>query len=254
MSIEKLVPSREYEFDAISSAKPLCLVEDPSGECHFGTGATVWDAGLVLAKYLEKRCFQPVSATSTDANRFSQRAFPYPTRAIELGSGTGIVGLVFAHCLQHRRHQLVDTVETTEPDQVILTDKSELLPLMERNIAINPSISPSECQVTAMVMDWTDESVPSSLESMPIDVILLSDLLFDITLYDPLLDTLNRLASQNTEIILAFERRQFDQEAEFFAKFGQVFTFHDIKPHELHEQWQSEDIYVFSARKRQPLR
>ncbi|KAI9591945.1 putative methyltransferase-domain-containing protein [Syncephalis fuscata] len=242
MQVNQLKPSREYELDTEDEGVVLQLVEDPSGACHLGTGATVWDAGIVLAKYLEKRCQIAITSTS---NRYSQRPFPCPVRAVELGAGTGIVSLVLAHCLEARQQRLLSSIDGI--DEVIVTDKSNLIPLIRHNASLNSSTL-KQCQLTVQALDWTEDS--SLAIASPIDIILLSDTLFDATLYDPLLKTLNQLAGPQTEIILAYERREFDQEVHFFAKFGELFTFHDIKPHELHENWQSEDIYVFSAKRR----
>lgn len=57
-------------------------------QCYLGdVGCVVWDAAIVLAKYLETKSFHdPSSGVSVWAGR----------RVLELGSGTGVVGLMAA--------------------------------------------------------------------------------------------------------------------------------------------------------------
>eukprot|EP00882_Tetradesmus_deserticola_P020392 GHRQ01022031.1.p1 GENE.GHRQ01022031.1~~GHRQ01022031.1.p1 ORF type:complete len:180 (+),score=67.43 GHRQ01022031.1:225-764(+) len=88
----------------------LRLAQDPSSE-HLGT--TVWDASIVLAKYLEKNMRK---------GEFS-RPKASGKRAIELGAGMGLAGLAFA---------LIGA-------NVLLTDVAEVMPLLQRNYDNNLS-------------------------------------------------------------------------------------------------------------------
>lgn len=57
-------------------------------QCYMGdVGCVVWDAAIVLAKYLEtKQFYDP----STGVNHWAGK------RVLELGAGTGVVGLMAA--------------------------------------------------------------------------------------------------------------------------------------------------------------
>lgn len=57
-------------------------------QCYLGdVGCVVWDAAIVLAKYLEtKQFYDPSSGVNFWAGR----------RVVELGAGTGVVGLMAA--------------------------------------------------------------------------------------------------------------------------------------------------------------
>eukprot|EP00386_Alphamonas_edax_P013642 GDKI01042115.1.p1 GENE.GDKI01042115.1~~GDKI01042115.1.p1 ORF type:complete len:155 (+),score=51.38 GDKI01042115.1:210-674(+) len=52
---ESVLTNRPYEFDSRTPTGciELDMYQDPSGLWSAGIGATVWDAGLVLCKYLE---------------------------------------------------------------------------------------------------------------------------------------------------------------------------------------------------------
>ncbi|XP_021166304.2 protein-lysine methyltransferase METTL21D isoform X2 [Fundulus heteroclitus] len=78
-------------------------------------GCVVWDAAIVLAKYLEtKEFYDPPSGVNAWCGR----------TAVELGAGTGVVGLMAA----------------TLGAQVIVTDLEDLQTLLNTNIQENQSL------------------------------------------------------------------------------------------------------------------
>ncbi|GJJ69346.1 hypothetical protein EMPS_01692 [Entomortierella parvispora] len=283
--------SREYEFSDFS-IEPLEIYEDPSGILRGGVGSTIWDAAIVLAKYLERSPLIP-SSTST-------ATVPPPFRVLELGAGTGIVGLAVARLMQSRKI----------PGQVVLTDKENVLPLLQKNVDKNPC---PDVQLTAEELDWvavsgiparldpedstegeqgetkeeadpqllkptadsnlplptenaTKSDMPSSstassaaeatsaskLLNVAWDMVLLSDCIWISGLYEPLLGTLNLIlpVGSKGQLVIAFEKRKFNEEMEFFASLGKTFRFRDIKPEEQDPTWQSEDIYLFVCQRR----
>lgn len=68
---------REYELE--NDAGSLYLTQKEIGDVN----CVVWDAALVLAKYLEKKCLE-------------DEKFLKGKKVIELGAGLGCVGLVAA--------------------------------------------------------------------------------------------------------------------------------------------------------------
>lgn len=82
-------------------------------QCYIGdVGCVVWDAAIVLAKYLETKHFYD---SSKGVNAWAGR------RVLELGAGTGAVGLMAA----------------TLGAQVTVTDLQELQKLLKVNIHEN---------------------------------------------------------------------------------------------------------------------
>ncbi|OZJ06937.1 hypothetical protein BZG36_00114 [Bifiguratus adelaidae] len=221
------LPVRTYEFGD-PRVKSLELREDPTGQWAGGVGSTVWDAGLVLAKYIE-RLFGagPVPLDTTFASTAKTREFRLPEGAsvLELGSGTGLVGLVYARL----------SAGTTT--RVRLTDKQLSMPLLQQNISAN-NVSNAECSM----LDWEDTP-----NGQTYDIILLSDCLWHPPLYDSLIATLQTIAGSNTVILLAYEKRNFQAELEFWRKFSTRFSFTYVTEAELDDTWQSEDIFVFRA-------
>ncbi|RUS21957.1 putative methyltransferase-domain-containing protein [Endogone sp. FLAS-F59071] len=220
MATESLT-TREYVFEDDKIA-PLTMHEDPVGTWACGIGNTIWDAGLVLSKYIEKLSSQP-----------DQTIVKPEARVIELGSGTGLVGLVFAKCF-------------TDAERVVLTDKAACLPLLRKNVKENVETGP-ESRVVTEELDWERLDLGGSVLAGQYDVILLSDCLWHPPLYEPLVKALSAVAGPSTMVLMAYEKRNFDEELAFFKLFSQKFAFKDVKAEEQDERWQSEDIYVFKA-------
>ncbi|XP_047249144.1 protein-lysine methyltransferase METTL21D isoform X3 [Girardinichthys multiradiatus] len=85
-------------------------------QCYIGdVGCVVWDAAIVLSKYLETKQFYNPSA---GANVWCGRT------VVELGAGTGVVGLMAA----------------TLGAQVMVTDLEDLQSLLDANIQENKSL------------------------------------------------------------------------------------------------------------------
>ncbi|KAF9146000.1 Methyltransferase-like protein 21D [Mortierella sp. GBA39] len=276
--------SREYEFNNYS-IEPLEIYEDPSGLLHGGVGSTVWDTAIVLSKYLEK---SNILATSSATASRSKRT---TLNILELGSGTGLVGLAVARMLS----------STGQKARIVLTDKANVLPLLQRNMEKNPA---EGVELEARVLDWeavsgvkakvvakasgsepdqssSEETVPatksestttSEPSSSPVattttespdaddivstewDLVILSDCIWFPALYGPLTGTLIRLLGPETasssKLIVAFEKRNFSEEMEFFATLGKSFTFKDVKPEEQDSNYQSDDIFLFLCQRR----
>ncbi|KAF9149706.1 Methyltransferase-like protein 21D [Linnemannia schmuckeri] len=275
--------SREYEFNNYS-IEPLEIFEDPSGLLHGGVGSTVWDTAIVLSKYLEK---SNILATSSATASRSKRNI---LNILELGSGTGLVGLAVARLLSATGHKA----------RIVLTDKANVLPLLQRNMEKNPATG---IELEARVLDWeavsgvktevvekesglegdkssskgsvptteTDsttasESSPAATTVAPVapnaddivltewDLVILSDCIWFPALYAPLTGTLTRLlrpgSATSSKLIVAFEKRNFSEEMEFFEMLGKSFTFRDIKSEEQDPNYQSDDIFLFLCQRR----
>lgn len=209
-----------YEFDAsLHGTAPPALEIRQSASGVGGVGTTVWDSGLVLSRYLERR--------------FAERGDAWKEKKVlELGCGTGIVGLVAARLTK---------------GEVWVTDK--FVDLAVKNIELNDVKN-----ARAVELPWGREGVDSAKTAgLPgeFDAVLLADVVHWPELFDPLIETLNLLCGQEVEILLAYEKREFDKEVEFFAKFGEKFSFRDIKEDEQHEDFKGgEDIWLFTARRK----
>jgi predicted nicotinamide N-methyase len=181
---------------------------DPVGRLRAGTGATVWDSCMVLAKYFE-----------TAHQSYS------PKLILELGAGTGLLSIVLGHLYPNSR--------------IVSTDLSSVVPLLQHNID-NSNLQNIECKE----FDVTSQE---QLDFVP-DLIVMSDLITWPELYEPLVNTLGRIAGKDTKVVFSHESRNFEKEAHYYARLSKYFSFRHLNPNELDPVYQSEDIYVFVAK------
>merc|ERR1712045_950458 len=129
---------------------------------------------------------------------------------VELGCGTGIVGLMAASYGAH----------------VTLSDLKIYTQAIEENIEANTDIITGEAE--ARQIDWTEE-VPEDLLNKAATVLVCDCVYYEASL-DPLLRTISSLVMPTSEVILAYERRS-DKIAlykEFFLKANSTFSVTEI--------------------------
>ncbi|KAJ0616844.1 putative lysine methyltransferase, S-adenosyl-L-methionine-dependent methyltransferase [Helianthus annuus] len=162
----------------------LQFCQDPNSK-HLGT--TVWDASMVLVKYLEKNCRK---------GRFSPSKLK-GKRVIELGAGCGVAGFGMAMlgC------------------DVVSTDQVEVLPLLMRNVERNTSrimqMNPdadSIGSITAAELSWGNDDHIRALDP-PFDYIIGTDVVYAEHLLEPLLHTMLALSGPKTTILIGYEIR-----------------------------------------------
>ncbi|KPJ21344.1 Methyltransferase-like protein 21D [Papilio machaon] len=132
------------EIDIEICLKTLKIYQKLEGDVN----CVVWDASLVLAKYLETICQEKPDFLSG-------------TRVLELGSGLGVVGLTAA----------------TLGAQVTLTDLPEALPLLRLNISENKQkIGSMGGYAIAEVLEWGDNN--SDIHKQEFDMVVLADCVY----------------------------------------------------------------------------
>ncbi|KAJ7095091.1 putative methyltransferase-domain-containing protein [Mycena belliarum] len=134
-----------------------------------GCGGVAWPAGEVLAQYLVKQGLDSLQGK----------------KVLELGSGTGLVGLVAA--------MLGGTV--------CLTDQAPLLDIMRENVEKNKL---SELCVVAE-LNWGDP-IPTDIPRP--DVILAADCVYFEPAFPLLVRTLCDLIDVDTEVLFCYKKRR----------------------------------------------
>ena len=135
---QAVVASPAHSAEAKSTADGLC------------TGATVWDAGIILSAYLHRPRLERYRGGT----------------CIDLGSGTGIVGLAAAATGRFAR--------------VLLSDLPSVSPLLDANIRQNREMLQGE--VCVAPLRWEDAQAVRALKAShaPFDLILGGDLLYRV--------------------------------------------------------------------------
>ncbi|XP_072342688.1 EEF1A lysine methyltransferase 3-like [Scyliorhinus torazame] len=138
---------------------------------NLGVSAYVWDAGVALCQYFEK------------ANVIFNGK-----RVIELGSGTGIVGIL----------------ATLLGGDVTLTDQPNVLKQIEKNVIVNvPAACRHRLQIRPLIWGENHTDFPAAY-----DFILGSDIVYSSVTYPALVETLCYLANKGSTIYLSSELRK----------------------------------------------
>ncbi|KAF9245703.1 putative methyltransferase-domain-containing protein [Melanogaster broomeanus] len=158
------------------------------------TGLRTWRASLILAQYLIQH----------------SELVAY-TNVLELGSGTGFIGILVASL---QLHAVTSWTTDSHPDYtnmptVYLTDvNSVVLARCQNNVQLSCNRSSSHPHMEYRSLDWLDSlSFPESLSSLfgeaRADVVLGADIVFDPVLVCPLVKTLClALSSECTRLAL----------------------------------------------------
>ncbi|XP_073339963.1 protein N-lysine methyltransferase METTL21D [Pagrus major] len=195
-------------------------------QCYLGdVGCVVWDAAIVLAKYLETKQFHdPSSGVNVWAGR----------RVVELGAGTGAVGLMAA----------------TLGAQVTVTDLEDLQTLLKVNIQENQALL-SSGSITAKVLQWGEDVS----EFMPAPhYILMADCIYYEQSIIPLAESLKLLSGPDTCIICCYEQRTEGVnpkvERQFFELLQQNFSCEEIPSDKQDPEFSSPDIHILHIRRK----
>ena len=215
------------------------------------TGALVWDCGVAMATYLA--CVQRRHAgmgAAADRPAWTQTALPSVAgkRVLELGAGTGIVGLAAA---------------ALGAASVCATDLASQLPLLRRNVAAN-GVAPS-CNVEVEELCWSENwqhAYPRLAERAAagaFDWVVASDCVYGTASARPFAALVLALlrASPVTLLLLAYESRplppsEWNHGDEFFALMeaeGCVLSrLPDLGPSNEGEPWAREEISLWLGR------
>ncbi|XP_041070085.1 EEF1A lysine methyltransferase 3-like [Carcharodon carcharias] len=149
---------------------------------NLGYSAYVWEAGIFLCRYFEKESINFIGK-----------------KVIELGSGTGIVGIL----------------TTLLGGDVTLTDKPNILKQIENNVSINVP-PPCRHRVKTRPLIWGEEQTnfPTGY-----DFILGSDIVYSSAAYPALIETLRYLGRQGATIYLSSEIRNKSRSPSFHDDF-----------------------------------
>ncbi|TMS01461.1 Protein N-lysine methyltransferase METTL21A [Larimichthys crocea] len=178
---------------------------------QLGVAAVVWDAAVVMCVYLE-------------LGKVELRG----KEAIELGAGTGLVGIVAA---------LLGA-------KVTITDRQPALDFLSANVNVNV---PADLQGSVVVseLSWGE-----GLERYPaggFDLVLGADIVYLEDTFVPLLRTLEHLCSDSTVLLLACKIR-YKRDTDFLSMLRRRFTVEEVY-YDKHR-----DIHVYKSQKVTPAR
>jgi predicted nicotinamide N-methyase len=217
------------------------------------TASLVWDSAFVAIKYLEK-----VAKSTQFLLPRKQAKLTTPTRILELGSGTGIVGMAAGLLYPS--------------SQVILTDLKKVVPFLNSNLQHNQTqitqqITATTTSVNSNTMMLSNVSVEAlewgnreHMEALSdaeevYDMVIICDCIWQLPganmIHQALLQTLTRLIPpltaqvQAPTVLLVYEERSKLDALSFFTPAKRLFSFTRVPQCELNSQYCAKDILVW---------
>jgi protein N-lysine methyltransferase METTL21A len=193
----------------------VSLVQNTSQGC----GGCVWPASDLLCYHLK-----------ANFPKLSSRWI------LELGSGTGVVGIWLAKLLG--KHALSGSILT-------LTDLDFLVPLMRENVMRNGF----SCDTINVVpLAWGQPGLPPNLPAFNDNppLILISDCVYLESLFDPLLMTLNQLLSacEGAVCWMSYRRRRRADRI-FFQRLRKMFQVRTIASDPVYLEFQRNRLFLY---------
>ncbi|XP_051009902.1 protein N-lysine methyltransferase METTL21A [Acomys russatus] len=174
---------------------------------QLGVAAVVWDAALVLSTYLEMGAVTLRGCS-----------------AVELGAGTGLVGIVAALLGAH----------------VTITDRKVALEFLKSNVEAN---LPPHIQPKVVVKELTWGQNLESYSPGEFDLILGADVIYLEDTFMDLLRTLGHLCSNHSVILLAC-RIRYERDSDFLAMLERQFTVSRV------HYDPEKDVHIYRAQRR----
>ncbi len=209
------------------------LAQDPSSH---NLGTTVWDASIVLAKYLEK---------NVRKGEFS-RVKVKGKRCIELGAGMGLAGMAFA---------LLGA-------DVALTDTTDaVMALLRRNVDTNMSQAALKLKdadwaidvagkVSVAELDWSNTSHYEALNP-PFDYIIAADCVYSEKAVPHFLNCCLAMAAGNLKstIVVCNEFRSQSVHDIFMAEFSKHMNIKKVPMNKFEAEYQHPLIHIYVMKK-----
>ncbi|XP_057327356.1 protein N-lysine methyltransferase METTL21D-like [Microplitis mediator] len=218
--MEKNIFTRNFELE--SKDNKLTLYQQEIGDVN----CVVWDAAIVLAKYLDYITFSNLNNKNTTTSQWLAGK-----KILELGAGIGCVGMTAACLGAH----------------VVMTDLESAIPMLKYNISMNENQWKNGIgSVEARVIQW---GTKIQFDFSP-DIILLADCVYYSESIDPLIKTLEYFCkvNKNTYAILSQEERdtpgQVSVWQQFLERLKKVFKLEYIPRSDQHPVYSSDDIHL----------
>ncbi|KAL8118032.1 uncharacterized protein LOC141723512 [Apium graveolens] len=204
----------QQTFNLQSINSSLVIRQLPSKGLSF----QLWPAATAFVSLLDHQ-YQHSSATLSS---LLTRPHSQPLRILELGSGTGMVGIAAAAILGAR---------------VTVTDLSHVIPNLKFNVEANlNTVGHNGGGVEVAALGWgVEEEMEAIKEKDEYDVIMGSDVVYHDHLYEPLLQTLKffLLGEQTKEMVFVMSHlKRWKKESVFFKKAKKDFDVEVIYKHD----------------------
>ncbi|RPA80983.1 hypothetical protein BJ508DRAFT_362200 [Ascobolus immersus RN42] len=212
---------------------PLSLHQDLANGC----GGIIWPAGECLGRYVVRRYVD--SATKPKEESLSGK------RILEIGAGGGVTGLALISALRDAQDPAVLSPDASQRCELWLTDQSNMLDLMHKNVALNAMAE----IVKVGVYDW-GEPIPPYLvrgdteKGHKVDVVLAADCVYFEPAFPLLEKTLVELVRGGTVCLFCFKKRR-RADLKFMKRIVKVLECREVKDYPEYEMCSRDSIFLY---------
>ncbi|KAK9238159.1 putative methyltransferase-domain-containing protein [Lipomyces kononenkoae] len=206
-----------------------------------GCGGKVWPAGELLSRYLigardNERYIAHDAVWKESAKR--------KVKIIELGSGTGLVGLALGNA-----YTLAASARAVEDIgmEIVITDQANMLSLMADNIELNNL----QGTVSADVLDWGTD-LPEHYSNPYPDVILAADCVYFEPSFPLLEKTLLSLTGPNTLVLMSYKKRR-KADNRFFQSIKKSFRIEEVKDYNEYKDFSRDTVFLYRLIPKTPV-
>ncbi|KAK4517771.1 uncharacterized protein ATC70_001115 [Mucor velutinosus] len=144
-----------------------------------------------------------------------------PYRILELGAGTGYVGIALAQQLRR-------------PVQLLITDLEQVVPLIQENVNMHSTDDDDDDNAAEIIVDrlhWGNrEDAKKLVDQGRFDLVIVSDCVYFPELFSMLLDTLLDVCDASTQVVIGYKCRSLEKEVGFWQDyFGRYFEYEPVR-------------------------
>ncbi|KAG0242042.1 hypothetical protein BGX31_000667 [Mortierella sp. GBA43] len=162
------------------------------------------------------------ASTVTEHSHTSTPSGRHERMCLELGAGTGLVGIAVAVAFPEL--------------SVLSTDLDEAMSLMQQNVDANQHLLPNN-NMKVDVLDWAEKD----RQVDPVEILLLADVVYNDLSHEMLLQTMLDYSNEKTKILLGYKFRH-EAEQKFFVRAKEYFDMDMV-----HEQ-DTMQLFVMTRR------
>ncbi|KAI8375561.1 cyclic nucleotide-binding-like protein [Blakeslea trispora] len=159
-----------------------------------------------------------------------------PFNILELGAGTGYVGIAIAQQLK-------------KPCKVYITDLEQVVPLIQENVNLHHKPSTDSAEIVVDRLHWGNhDDAQRLLEKVKrFDLVVVSDCVYFPELFGMLLDTLLDVCDPLTQVVIGYKCRSLEKEVGFWQDyFGRFFEYQPVRKIEpAEEEGKEEEVGDF---------
>lgn len=99
-----------------------------------------------------------------------------------------------------------------------LTHRQGVVPLIDANIRLNKRLHPelASCELLGRAYPWGTDTPISDLTSEPLDMLVMSDVVYDPQFYEPLVASLSNLVTSSDILCIMAHRHRHPEDHKFF--------------------------------------